>query len=120
MQAQRLGIAASLILLLTITESQEHSGEAYRFHNLPWFCPNRIILRVPEIHLEWSAARSHPEHRLTYYQGNTTYAALTAIIAANLILAAYIILSFLEDKNSLRSPKNSQSARVSTDSRKDK
>ncbi|TRM67964.1 hypothetical protein BD626DRAFT_480359 [Schizophyllum amplum] len=31
------------------------------------------------------------------WNGNATYAALTAIVAANLILALYIIMSLLED-----------------------
>lgn len=30
--------------------------------------------------------------------GNSTYSAITAIIAANIVLVAYIVLSLLEDK----------------------
>ena len=33
------------------------------------------------------------------YAGNATYAAITAIIAANLVLVAYIVLSLIEDRH---------------------
>ncbi|KAF8826644.1 hypothetical protein HHX47_DHR5000333 [Lentinula edodes] len=36
--------------------------------------------------------------------GNSTFAAITAIVAANIVLIAYIILSILEDKQSSQSP----------------
>ncbi|BEJ12473.1 hypothetical protein CspHIS471_0209330 [Cutaneotrichosporon sp. HIS471] len=31
------------------------------------------------------------------YDGNTTYAALTAVVAANIVLASYVYLAFAED-----------------------
>lgn len=34
-------------------------------------------------------------HKLT--AGNTTYAALTAVVAANIVLAGYVYLAFAED-----------------------
>ena len=33
------------------------------------------------------------------YAGNATYAAITAIIAANLVLVAYIVLSLIDDRH---------------------
>ncbi|KAJ4481421.1 hypothetical protein C8J55DRAFT_511662 [Lentinula edodes] len=38
------------------------------------------------------------------WNGNSTFAAITAIVAANVVLIAYIILSILEDKQSSQSP----------------
>ncbi|KAJ4466485.1 hypothetical protein J3R30DRAFT_2266991 [Lentinula aciculospora] len=38
------------------------------------------------------------------WNGNSTFAAITAIVAANIVLIAYIILSILEDKQSPQSP----------------
>ncbi|KAF9452437.1 hypothetical protein P691DRAFT_697032 [Macrolepiota fuliginosa MF-IS2] len=32
------------------------------------------------------------------YKGNSTFAAITAVVAANIVLVAYIITSLLEDK----------------------
>lgn len=34
-----------------------------------------------------------------FWKGNATYAAITAIIAANLVLVAYIVLSLIEDRH---------------------
>ncbi|OAX38367.1 hypothetical protein K503DRAFT_800510 [Rhizopogon vinicolor AM-OR11-026] len=36
------------------------------------------------------------------WSGNSIYAAITAICAANLVLVAYIILSLMEDKQSFK------------------
>ncbi|KAJ3937335.1 MAG: hypothetical protein NXY57DRAFT_1107255 [Lentinula lateritia] len=38
------------------------------------------------------------------WNGNSTFAAITAVVAANVVLIAYIILSILEDKQSSISP----------------
>ncbi|KAJ3758514.1 hypothetical protein EV360DRAFT_83011 [Lentinula raphanica] len=38
------------------------------------------------------------------WNGNSTLAAITAIVAANLVLIAYIVLSVLEDKQTPQSP----------------
>ncbi|KIK65372.1 hypothetical protein GYMLUDRAFT_159045 [Collybiopsis luxurians FD-317 M1] len=38
------------------------------------------------------------------WDGNSTFAAITAIVAANVVLIAYIILSILEDKQTQRTP----------------
>ena len=41
--------------------------------------------------------------------GNSTFAAITAIVAANAVLIAYIILSILEDKQTQRTPTRTSS-----------
>ncbi|KAJ3999500.1 hypothetical protein F5050DRAFT_928572 [Lentinula boryana] len=38
------------------------------------------------------------------WDGNSTFAAITAIVAANVVLIVYIILSILEDKQSPQTP----------------
>jgi hypothetical protein len=38
------------------------------------------------------------------YPGNTTFAAITAVLAANIVLIVYIILSILDDRQSHQSP----------------
>ncbi|KAF5393605.1 hypothetical protein D9757_000122 [Collybiopsis confluens] len=38
------------------------------------------------------------------WDGNSTFAAITAIVAANVVLISYIILSILEDKQTQNTP----------------
>lgn len=38
------------------------------------------------------------------YSGNSTFAAITAVVAANLVLIVYIVLSILDDRQSHQSP----------------
>jgi len=47
--------------------------------------------------------------------GNSTYSAITAIIAANVVLVAYIILSLLEDRENQKSSVLSSSAKETED-----
>jgi hypothetical protein len=49
--------------------------------------------------VERSANRYHFEYpRMTLVSGNSIYAALTAVLAANLVLGAYIASSVSEDR----------------------
>lgn len=41
------------------------------------------------------------------YTGNSTFAAITAIVAANIVLVLYIIISVLEDKSATSQPPSS-------------
>ncbi|EIM88558.1 uncharacterized protein STEHIDRAFT_54910, partial [Stereum hirsutum FP-91666 SS1] len=44
------------------------------------------------------------------WNGNSTYSAITAIVAANIVLVAYIVLSLLEDKQEREGAKVSEKA----------
>jgi hypothetical protein len=45
----------------------------------------------------------HECSELAWLVGNSGYAAITAVFAANVVLFAYIIVSLLEDRESLQS-----------------
>jgi vacuolar ATPase assembly integral membrane protein VMA21 len=48
--------------------------------------------------------------RTEFVSGNATYAAITAVFAANAVLVAYIVLSVLEDRETLNSAELSKLA----------
>lgn len=56
-----------------------------------------------------SCPRAHV-HSLPPCAGNSTYSAITAIVAANIVLVAYIVLSLLEDKQEREGAKVSEKA----------
>ena len=56
----------------------------------------------------WSGERSRDETslpNLTWYTGNSTFAAITAVLAANIVLAVYIILSIREERQEVSKTK---------------
>ena len=53
---------------------------------------------------------------LTTFIGNSTFAAITAIVAANLVLVAYIITAVLEDRTNA----TSASQTVENETKKDR
>jgi len=70
--------------------------------------------------MEWYVKRSFTNSKCSelYVAGNSNYAAITAVFAANLVLLAYIVTSLQEDRDSMQSAeqKNLQFA----ESRKDR
>lgn len=62
----------------------------------------RLVLTFP-------CPRAHV-HSLPLCAGNSTYSAITAIVAANIVLVAYIVLSLLEDKQEREGAKVSEKA----------
>ncbi|KAJ3487422.1 hypothetical protein NLJ89_g11714 [Agrocybe chaxingu] len=51
------------------------------------------------------------------WEGNATYAAITAIIAANIVLVTYIIVSVLEDRQNAAPQPKSQKEKPETKKR---
>ncbi|VDC02551.1 unnamed protein product [Peniophora sp. CBMAI 1063] len=54
------------------------------------------------------------------FDGNTTYAAVVAIIGANVVLVTYILLSVLDDKREEASKKGAEKVGGPVESRKDR
>ena len=64
--------------------------------------------------MEWCAFAYHPSLRYFLSQpfcllGDSTFAAITAVVAANVILVAYIISSLREDQTEREATKPSES-----------
>lgn len=76
--------------------------ETHNIHRLFGGCPLGIVLRQPKVHLGWCV--EYPLYFLSCHwpssPGNSNYAAITAIVAANIVLIAYIITSIMEDQES--------------------
>lgn len=53
-----------------------------------------------------------------FFSGNSNYAAITAIVMANVVLVAYIITSILEDRESVQA--SEQAKKTLTESKKDR
>jgi len=63
-------------------------------------CPNHFLFRFTEVYLGWWVELLFVlEVGLTLLVvGNATYAAITAVFSAHLVLVAYISMSIMEDK----------------------
>lgn len=60
--------------------------------------PDRNIFRLASYALEWLVLLCTIYGLVAYCNsGNTTYAALSAVLAANAVLAGYVYLAFAED-----------------------
>jgi len=94
----------SLFHPLTDWLKQRRFGKAHYFQSDFGCLANWIVLFVIGIRLEWYGITILGEAQmLTTCIGNSTFAAITAIVAANLVLVAYIITAVLEDRTSATS-----------------
>ena len=87
-------------LLILPFASQRCARQTHHLCALPRNCPNIIILPIKRLPLGWLV--SYIRRMLVAFlsssrAGNTVFAAITAIVAANLVLVAYIIESVREE-----------------------
>lgn len=88
----------------TVWLKQRRFGKAHYFQSDFGCLANWIILFVIGIRLErYAFTILDKAHMLTACIGNSTFAAITAIVAANLVLVAYIITAILEDRTNATS-----------------
>jgi hypothetical protein len=69
------------------TDHLQHLPRCWTTFRLFWF---------PQVRLEWCVSSSCICTQSNTFIGNSTFAAITAIVTANLVLAAYIITSIRE------------------------
>ena len=85
-----------------MTETYQGSApQARHFQPVSWYRSNYILFRIGEILMGWYVHFCIIFNCLVDIfccSGNSTYAAITAIVAANLVLVAYIITSLRDDQ----------------------
>jgi hypothetical protein len=97
--ASRYAINIHYSVSLPTATFQCCNGKTSNFRSFAWDFTNRHVLWVDEIFLARLVSRSPPEFELEFrLSGNATYAAITSIVCANIVLVAYIIFSILDDK----------------------
>ena len=81
---------------------QGGATQAHNFQPVSWYHTNCILFRIGEIYMGWYAhtALSLLVSFLTSLcrPGDSTFAAITAVFAANIVLVAYIVTSLRDDQ----------------------
>jgi hypothetical protein len=111
-------VSSIFVSLLADWFKQRRFGKAHYFQFDFGCLANWIIFFVIGICLERYAFTilDKQSQMLTTCVGNSTFAAITAIVAANVVLVAYIITAVLEDRTNA----TSESQTVEKETKKDK